>query len=125
MALTKTKSVIVPTGNNAPGATTRGTLDVSNKYGGIVTMKMQNGSPGPTVQCECRVLISHEDTLPAAGGTGTNWKVVYRYGGGIVPYASSEQSFVFGPEVRHIEVEFDSNTGQPVLVEAIATTYTV
>lgn len=125
MALAKSKSVIVASASNAAGATTRGTLDVSSKYGGIVTMKITNGGTGPTVQCEGRVLISHEDTLPAAGSAGADWKTVWRFHGGTTNSAITEQSFTFGPEVRHVEIEFTGNTGQAVTVEAIATTYTV
>lgn len=125
MALAKTKSTIVASASNAAGSTTRGTLDVSAKYGGIITMKITNGGTGPTVQCEGRVLISHEDTLPAAAAAGADWKTVWRFGGGVTASAVTEQSFTFGPEVRHVEVEFTGNTGQAVTVEALATTYTV
>lgn len=125
MALAKSKSVIVASASNAAGATTRGTLDVSSKHGGIITLKITNGATGPTVQCEGRVLISHEDTLPAAGSAGADWKTVWRFGGGITANAVTEQSFQFGPEIRHLEVEFTGNTGQAVTVEADASTYTV
>lgn len=125
MALAKSKSVIVASASNAAGGTTRGTLDVSSKYGGIVTMKITNGGTGPTVQCEGRMLISHEDTLPTAASAGADWKTVWRYGGGTTNSAVTEQSFTFGPEVRHVEVEFTGNTAQAVTVEAVATTYTV
>ena len=125
MALAKSKSVIVASASNAAGATTRGTLDVSSKYGGIITMKITNGATGPTAQCEGCVLISHEDALPAAASAGADWKTVWRFGGGTTNAAATEQSFVFGPEVRHVEIEFTGNTAQAVTVEAIATTYTV
>lgn len=125
MALAKSKSVIVASASNAAGATTRGTLDVSAKYGGIVTMKITNGGTGPTVQCEGRVLVSHEDTLPTAASAGADWKTIWSFRGGTTNSAVTEQSFTFGPEIRHIEVEFVGNTGQAVTVEAVATTYTV
>lgn len=125
MALAKSKSTIVASTSNAAAGTTRGTLDVSAAYGGIVTMKLTNGGTGPTAQCEGRVLISHEATLPAAGAAGADWKTVWRFGGGTIANVVTEQSFTFGPEVRHIEVEFTGNTGAAVTVEAAATTYTV
>lgn len=125
MALTKTDTTIVASASNAAGATTRGTIDLSAVYGGIVTMKITNGGTGPTLQCEGRVLISHADTLPAAASAGADWKTIWRFGGGITVNAITEQSFQFGPEVRHLEVEFTGNTGQAVTVEAIASTYTV
>ena len=125
MALTKNDTTIVASASNAAGATTRGTIDLSAAYGGIVTMKITNGATGPTVQCEGRVLISHADTLPTAASAGADWKTIWRFGGGVTGSAVTEQSFQFGPEVRHLEVEFTGNTGQAVTVEAIASTYAV
>lgn len=125
MALTKAKSTLVASVSNTAAGTTRGTLNVSTKYGGVITMKLANGATGPTVQCEGRVLISHEDVTPMPGPAGADWKTFWRFGGGTTANAVTEQSFEFGPEVRHIEVEFTGNTGQAVTVEAIASTFSV
>ena len=128
MALTKTDTVLVASSAGNLGvspAVLRGTIDLSAVYGGIVTLKITNGGTGPGVQAEGRVLISHADTLPAAGSAGADWKTVWRFGGGTASNAVTEQSFQFGPEVRHLEVEFTGNTVQAVTVEAIVTTYTV
>jgi len=125
MALTKNDTTIIASASNAAGATTRGTIDLSTAYGGIVTMKITNGATGPTAQCEGRVLISHADALPAAGSAGADWKTILRFGGGTANSAATEHSFQFGPEIRHLEVEFAGNTAQAVTVEAIASTYTV
>lgn len=125
MALTKSKAVIVASASNAAGATTRGTLSVADKYGGIVTMKITNGGTGPTVQCEGRVMVSHEDTLPTAGAAGADWKTIWRFGGSTTHSAVTEQSYTFGPEVRHVQIEFTGNTGQAVTVEAVASLYVV
>lgn len=125
MALTKNDTTIVASASNAAGATTRGTIDLSAVYGGIVTMKITNSGTGPTLQCEGRVLISHADTLPTAASAGADWKTVWRFGGGTTASGVTEQSFQFGPEVRHLEVEFTGNTVQAVTVEAVASTYTV
>ena len=125
MALSKAKSTIVASASNDADATTRGTLTLAAKYGGIITLKITNGATGPTVQCEGRVLVSHEDTLPTAASAGADWKTVWRFGGGTANSAVTEQSFTFGPEIRHVEVEFTGNTGQAVTVEAVATTFEV
>ena len=125
MALTKNDTAIVASASNAAGATTRGTIDLSAAYGGIVTMKITNGATGPMVQAEGRVLISHADTLPTAASAGADWKTIWRFGGGTANSGVTEQSFTFGPEIRHLEVEFTGNTGQAVTVEAVASTYTV
>jgi hypothetical protein len=125
MALSKAKSTIVASASNAAGATTRGTLTLATKYGGIITAKIANGATGPTVQCEGRILVSHEDTLPTAASAGADWKTVWRFGGGTANNAITEQSFTFGPEIRHVQMEFTGNTGQAVTVEAVATTFEV
>ena len=125
MALTKSDTTIIASASNAAGATSRGTIDLSSAYGGIVTMKITNGGTAPTLQCEGRVLISHADTLPTAASAGADWKTVWRFGGVTTASAVTEQNFQFGPEVRHLEVEFTGNTGQAVTVEAVASTYTV
>jgi len=126
MALAKAKTVIVTSASNTAGSTTRGTADVRTKYGGIVTMKITNGATGPTLQCEGRVLISHDTgTTPTAASAGADWKTIWVFGGGTTADAVTEQSFVFGPEVGHIEVEFTGNTVQDVTVEAEMTSYTV
>ena len=125
MALAKTRTEITASQSNAADATDRERLDVTTAYGGIVTMKITNGDPAPSAQCEGRVLISHTVTLPAAAAAGVDWKTVYRFGGGIVASAVTEQSYEFGPEVRHIQIEFTGNTVNAVTVEALATTFTV
>lgn len=128
MALTKTDTVLVASSAGNLGvspAVLRGTIDLSAVYGGIVTLKITNGATGPGVQAEGRALISHADTLPAAASAGADWKTIWRFGGGTAANAVTEQSFQFGPEVRHLEVEFTGNTVQAVTVEAVVTTYTV
>ncbi len=125
MAKTSTKTVLVSSASNAAGATTRGRLDCSAVDAGHVTLRITNGGTGPSAQCECRVLVSHATALPAAAAEGTGddgWKQAYVFGGGLTANASTRGRFNFGPEVRHIEVEFTGNTSQAVTVEAIATT---
>lgn len=126
MAKTSTKTVIVSSAANTAGSTTRARLDCSAADGGMVTFRLTNGGTGPTLQCEARILVSHATTLPTAAAEGTgddDWKQVYAIGGGVTANASTRGRFVFGPEVRFLEVEFTGNTGQSVTVEAIATTY--
>ena len=126
MARAKYEQVIVAPQSNVAAGTTRGAIDVRNRDGGIVTMKITNGSSGPTVQAEGRVMIAHTELgTPATGAAGLDWKTIWRFGGGTTTSAVTEQSFQFGPEVRHLEIEFTGNTGQAVTVEAVASTYTV
>lgn len=125
MAKTQTITTIIAAAtSNAAAATTRGTADVRTQDGGIVTIKLTNGGTGPTLQAEARILISHNtSTTPTAASRGTDWKTVYRIGGGVTASDITEMSWEFGPGVCHIEVEVTGNTGQAVVCEAIVTTY--
>jgi hypothetical protein len=117
--VTTTPRTVVASASNAAGATTRGTLDLRTKLGGLLTMKITNGGTGPTVQAEGRVLVAHNaGSTPAEASAGADWKTVWRFGGGTTANAITEQSWEFGPAVMHLEVEFTGNTGQAVTVEA-------
>lgn len=117
--VTKAARTVVASASNAAGATTRGTVDLRTALGGLLTLKITNGGTGPTVQCEGRVLVAHDTgATPTAASAGADWKTVWRFGGGTTISAVTEQSFDFGPEVMHLEVEFTGNTGQAVTVEA-------
>lgn len=118
MALSKTPRTIVASVSNAAAGTTRGTIDLETTYGGLLTMKITNGATGPAVQCEGRVLVAHNATLPAAAGAGADWKTVYTFGGGVVANAITEMSYQIDPAVMALEVEFTGNTNQAVTVEA-------
>jgi len=127
MALVRYKKTVVASASNAAAGTTRGRLDLTAEagdiYGGIITAKITNGGTGPTVPCRINVLISHETTLPAAGSAGSDWKTLASFTATTTNNAVLEQYWTFGPEVRHVEIEFTGNTGQAVTVEAIATLY--
>ena len=113
------RTLVAANTSNAAAGTTRGTVDLRGKLGGILTMKIINGGTGPTLQCEGRVLIAHnEGSTPAAASAGSDWKTIWRFGGGTTLNAITEQSYEFGPGIMHLEVEFTGNTIQPVTVEA-------
>lgn len=118
MALTKTARTIVASASNAAGGTTRGTLDLEAAYGGFLTIKMTNGGTGPSAQCSCNVLVSHNATLPAAGSAGTDWKTIYTIGGGTTASAVTEAGMPIDPSIMALCVEFTGNTSQAVTVEA-------
>src|SRR5574337_516629 len=116
---TKTaRTLVAAATSNAAGATTRGTVDIKTTLGGLLTMKITNGGTGPTAQCEGRVLVAHNATLPAAGSAGADWKTVWRFGGGTTASAVTEQAYDVPVGVMGLEVEFTGNTGQAVTVEA-------
>ena len=116
---TKNPRSIVASGNNAAGATTRGTLDLRTAFGGLLTARITNGATGPTVQGVCNVLVAHNSgATPAAGSQGTDWKLLYTFGGGTTANALTEIPIQIPQAVMHVCVEFTSNTGQAVTVEA-------
>lgn len=123
--LTLTPVTLVAAGtSNAAAGTTRGVADMRGKLGGLLTMKITNGGTGPTVQCEGRVLVAHTSgATPAAASAGADWKTIWRFGGGVLASAITEQSMIVDP-CNHLEVEFTGNTGQAVTVEAFLTEYT-
>jgi hypothetical protein len=120
ITLNKTPRTLVAAGtSNAQNSTTRGTLDMRTVHGGTLTMKITNGATGPTAQCEGRVLAAHNSgATPTAASAGTDWKTIWKFGGGTVNNAITEQSIDIPPGVMHLETEFTGNTGQAVTVEA-------
>ncbi|MCK9621998.1 MAG: hypothetical protein M0R47_15870 [Methylobacter sp.] len=119
----KNARTIVASATNSASSTTRGRLDLQTALGGIITMKITNGGT-LGAQCEARILISHNATMPAAGSAGTDWKTVYRVGNGVVSGTVGEWSYTFGPEIMSVEVEFTGNTTNSCTVEAYASEIT-
>lgn len=118
--LTKTaRTLIAAATSNAAGSTTRGTLDLRTKQGGLLTVKLSNGGTGPTVAAICNILIAHNaGTTPTAASAGTDWKTLWTFAGSTENSAVVEQSIDIGPGVMHLEVEVTGNTGQAVVCEA-------
>jgi hypothetical protein len=116
--LVKTARTVVASASNAATATTRGTLDLRTAQGGVLTMKITNsGTLG--AQCEGRVLVAHNaGSTPTAAAAGTDWKTLWKFGGGLVSGTVTEQSMTVDPGVMHLEVEFTGNTTNACTVEA-------
>lgn len=122
--LTSTVHTLVAAGtSNAAGATTRAVLDIRGSLGGFLQLKITNGPTGPTLQCEGRVLVAHTTgATPTAASAGTDWKTVWRFGGGTANNGVTESGAIELPfGTQHVEVEFIGNTGQAVTVEAVLT----
>lgn len=122
-----TAAVLVTSGANVAGGTTRGRVDCSAADGGEIRWRMTNGATGPTVQCEARILVARKQaSMPAAAAESTGddgWKQRYVQGGGTAINATTRGAFRFGPEVAYVEIEFVGNTGQSVTVECTGDTY--
>lgn len=112
------RTLIAAATSNAAGGTTRGTADLRTAFGGLLTIKLTNGT-APTLQAEGRVLVAHNTgATPTAASAGADWKTLYVFGGGIVASAITEQSISLDQSVMHVEVEVTGNTGQAVTCEA-------
>jgi hypothetical protein len=113
------RTLIAAATSNAAAATTRGTVDLRSTFGGVLTVKLTNGSTGPTLQAEGRVLIAHNSgATPTAASAGVDWKTLFVFGGGTTANAVTEQTIAIDPAVMHLEVEVTANTGQAVVCEA-------
>lgn len=127
MALIKTGAVLISSTSNAAGGTTRGRLDCSAADGGMIRWTLTNGGTGPTAQCEARVLVARkQSSMPAAASASSgddDWQLVAAMGGGTLANAVTTGSFVFGPEIAYVEIEFTGNTGQAVTVRCTGDTY--
>ena len=123
---TKTaRTLVAAATSNTAGSTTRGTLDLRTKFGGLLTMKITNGGTGPTLQCEGRVLVAHNaGATPTAGGAGADWKPICTAGGGTTARTATVAHTVLDQSVMPVEVEFTGNTGQTVTVEAFCSELT-
>lgn len=108
----KLPATIVASSVNAAGATTSGTLDMTNAYEVLATGKITNGATGPTVACTCRWYTSHD---------GVAWKLHSIWTAGVVANAIFEPPPQhFSLATMHVKAEFSGNTGQGVTVEALA-----
>jgi len=124
MARAKTVQSIVSSVSQAAAGTTRGAIDVRDKDGGIITIKITNGATAPTVIATATVMIAHDAAAgpPATGAAGAVWKTLTSFDGPSGNAEIAEHSYQFGPEVMHVQVEFTGNTVEAVTVEAIAST---
>lgn len=115
---TKTARSVVASTANTSGSTTRGRVALTTAFGGILTFKMTNGATGPSAQCVANVLVAHNDSQPAAGSAGADWKTIYSVGNGTTANTVGEYSLSIPSAVMQLEIEFTGNTAQSVTVEA-------
>lgn len=113
MAATKSLSTIIATGTtSAIGTPTAGTaIDLTTKYGALITGLITNGGTGPSVQAVAYVEVS---------GDNASWKQFYSVAGGTTASVSTPFSCRIPPEVMYARVRVAGNTGQNVTCEAFA-----
>jgi hypothetical protein len=113
MAATKALSTIIAAATSVVVGTPQvGTaVDLTTKYGALITGIITNGGTGPTVQASAYVEVS---------GDNTNWKQFYVVGGGTVALTVTPFSCEIPPAVMYARVRIADNTGQNVTGEAFA-----
>lgn len=111
MSATKNLRTIIAAGtSNTAGSTTTGTaVDLTTKYGGLLTIKITNGATGPTVAARALVLVS---------GDNTNWKTLASFSGDSTNAAVYEFPIEIPFGTMYVNVQVDSNTAQTVTCEA-------
>lgn len=96
--------------SNGAGATTTGSgVDLTTKFGGVVTLKITNGATGPTIGCVGNFDIS---------GDNSAFKLWRSFQAGIANSGVYEFSTEVPPGIMYIRSRFTGNTGQAVTVEA-------
>ena len=119
--LVKTSRTIIASGttNAVSPAATRGTVDLRNAQGGMLTVKITNGATGPTVPATVNILIAHDaGATPTAAAAGAGWKTIWSFAASTGNNVITEQSITIDPAVMHLEVEVNGNTAQAVTCEA-------
>lgn len=113
MTSTKAHYTIIPEAtSNAAGSTTIGiVVDLTTKYGALVTIKLTNGGTGPTIAPIAYVYIS---------GDNVNFKLFYKIAGDITALSVNEYSVEIPPPAMYLRVDVGANTGQAVTCEAFA-----
>lgn len=113
MAATKSLSTIIAaaTSNAAAGTTTGTAVDLTTKYGALITGLLTNGGTGPTVAPTAYVEVS---------GDNTNWKTFYTVGGDTTASSVTPFSCQIPAPTMYARVRVTGNTGQAVTCEAFA-----
>lgn len=111
MAATKTLRTIIAaaTSNSAAGTTTGTAIDITTKYGGLLTIKITNGATGPTIPASAKVYTS---------GDNTNFKLMTTLTGDSVNNSVNEWSVKIDAATMYVRVDITGNTGQAVTCEA-------
>lgn len=111
MASTHTlRTIIAAATSNSAGGTTTGTaIDITTKYGGLITAKITNGGTGPAVAASVNVYTS---------GDNTNFKLFATVTHNVTNSAVGEWAFEIPMGVMYVRADVTGNTVQAVTCEA-------
>jgi hypothetical protein len=113
MAASKSLSTIIAAAtSNGAGSTTTGTVvDLTTKYGALVTIKITNGATAPTIAAQANIYTS---------GDNTNFKLFYTVASDLVNSSVNEWAVPIPAQAMYCRVDITGNTGQAVTAEAFA-----
>jgi hypothetical protein len=108
---TKILRTLVSSQSVDAGNSVNGTLDLSTRFGALLTAKIINGATGPTAPCQLKIETSGDDTtwyeyLTVEAGTANSGKYTY--------------NIDLPAGVMHVRATFGQHTGQAVTVVCIA-----
>src|SRR5690242_9378085 len=111
MASTKNLRTIISAGtSNTAGSTTTGTaVDLTTRYGGLLTAKITNGGTGPTVAAQVNVYTS---------GDNSNFKLLASLVGDSVASSVNEWAVDIPAAAMYVRADVTGNTAQAVTCEA-------
>lgn len=125
--LVKTSSALKDSASVAAGGNTSATLDLRTSHGAVLSMRIVNGSTGPSAPCIAYVGISHNSgaTPSASISFGTDWFLLATLMGTTTNSDTRDFPPIEIPAgVQHVEVYFTGHTGQAVTVTAKVTVIT-
>lgn len=111
MAATKNlRTIIAAATTNTSGSTQTGTVvDLTTKYGGLLTVKITNGASAPATVAVAKVYTS---------GDNSNFKLMTQLSGDLVNNSVNEWAIDIPPGVMYLRVDVTGNTSQSITCEA-------
>ena len=104
------RTIIAAATSNGAGSTTTGTaIDLTTRYGGLLTVKITNGGTGPTVAAQANIYTS---------GDNTNFKLMQTLVAPTTNSAVTEWAVDIPAGVMYLRVDVTGNTAQAVTCEA-------
>ena len=108
---TKTARTLVSSQSVAAGNSVNGTLDLSTRFGALLTAMITNGATGPTVPCQLKIETSSDDTtwyeyLTVEAGNANSGKYTY--------------NIDLPASVINVRATFGQHTDQAVTVVCVA-----
>ena len=110
-APTKTARTLVSSQSVAAGNSVNGTLNLSTRFGALLTAMITNGATGPTFPCQLTIETSND---------GTTWYEYLTVEAGNANSGKYTYNIDLPASVMHVRATFSGHTGQAVTVVCVA-----